>query len=51
MLAWQIGAVKITRIVESELPVPYNAKHPFFAEATPVALAQIPRYPLIKYQR
>ncbi len=26
MLSWQIGDVKVTRIVEIELPVPYSAR-------------------------
>jgi glyoxylase-like metal-dependent hydrolase (beta-lactamase superfamily II) len=42
MLSWKIGAVTVTRIVEIELPVPYSAKRPFLAEATPEALRQIP---------
>lgn len=42
MLTWQVGAVKVTRIVELEIPVPYSAKHPFIAEATPEALRASP---------
>jgi glyoxylase-like metal-dependent hydrolase (beta-lactamase superfamily II) len=42
MLTWTIGAVKVTRIVEMEIPVPYNEKHPFLAEARPEALAEMP---------
>ncbi|HEY5070908.1 MAG TPA: MBL fold metallo-hydrolase [Caulobacteraceae bacterium] len=42
MLSWQIGAVKVARIVEIELPVPYDARRPFLAEATPQALAAHP---------
>jgi glyoxylase-like metal-dependent hydrolase (beta-lactamase superfamily II) len=42
MLTWQIGAVKVTRIVELEIPVPYSAKRPMIAEATPEALRRIP---------
>lgn len=42
MLTWQVGAVKITRIVELEIPVPYSAKRPMIAEATPEALRRIP---------
>ena len=38
MLSWQVGAVKITRIVEMELPIGYSADTPFLAEATPEAL-------------
>lgn len=41
MLTWQVGAVKVTRIVELEIPVPYSAKRPFIAEATPEALSRI----------
>jgi len=39
-LAWQIGDVKITRIVESELPVSH--KFSFLKEATPEALREMP---------
>ena len=42
MLSWQVGAVKITRIVELEMPVAYNADSPFLAEATPAELRKIP---------
>ena len=42
MLSWTVGAVKITRIVELEMPVAYNAEHPFLAEATPEALRTMP---------
>jgi glyoxylase-like metal-dependent hydrolase (beta-lactamase superfamily II) len=39
-LSWQIGDVKITRIVESELPVAH--KHSFLKQATPDALREMP---------
>ena len=42
MLSWTVGAVKITRVVELEMPVAYNAEHPFLAEATPEALRTMP---------
>lgn len=42
MLTWQVGAVKITRVVEIELPVAYNPDSPFLAEATPEALRTMP---------
>lgn len=42
MLTWQVGAVKVTRVVELEIPVPYNARRPMIAEATPEALRQTP---------
>lgn len=42
MLGWQVGAVKITRIVELQIPIPYNRASPFWAEATPEALRAIP---------
>ena len=42
MLSWQVGAVKITRVVELELPVAYTAERPFLAEATPEALRAMP---------
>jgi len=41
MLSWQVGAVKVTRIVEMELPVDYHPKGAF-PQATPEALRQIP---------
>lgn len=41
MLSWQVGAVKITRIVEMEMPISYSAEHPFLAEATPEALRKM----------
>jgi len=42
MLSWTVGDVKITRIVEMELPVAYDPKHPFLPEATPQALRTMP---------
>jgi glyoxylase-like metal-dependent hydrolase (beta-lactamase superfamily II) len=42
MLTWQVGAVKVARVVELEIPVPYNARRPMIAEATPEALRQTP---------
>jgi glyoxylase-like metal-dependent hydrolase (beta-lactamase superfamily II) len=41
MLSWQVGAVKITRIVELELPVPSGPGNPLFEEATPQSLRAI----------
>jgi glyoxylase-like metal-dependent hydrolase (beta-lactamase superfamily II) len=41
MLSWQVGAVKVTRIVEMEMPVAYHPKGPF-PQATPEALRNIP---------
>jgi glyoxylase-like metal-dependent hydrolase (beta-lactamase superfamily II) len=38
MLTWQIGAVKVTRIVEIEVPLAYNPDNPFLAGATPEEL-------------
>jgi glyoxylase-like metal-dependent hydrolase (beta-lactamase superfamily II) len=38
MLSWQVGRVKITRIVEMDLPVPAGV----IAEATPAALRRMP---------
>lgn len=40
MLSWTIGAVKVTRIVELEMPVPYSTSRPFLVEATPQALRE-----------
>ena len=42
MLSWQIGDVKVTRVVEMELPVAYHEKHPMIAEARPEALKTMP---------
>ena len=42
MLSWTVGAVKITRIVELEIPIAHNPARPFLAEATPKALRAIP---------
>lgn len=42
MLKWKIGDVTITRVVEMELPVPYNADSAFLKQATPEALKLIP---------
>lgn len=38
MLSWQVGAVKVTRIVELEVPVTYNPEASFLPEARPEAL-------------
>jgi glyoxylase-like metal-dependent hydrolase (beta-lactamase superfamily II) len=40
MLTWKIGDVTVTRVVESELPVPH--KYSFLKEATPEALREMP---------
>ena len=42
MLSWTVGAVRITRIVELELPVAHNPDRPFLMEATPSALREHP---------
>jgi len=42
MLTWQVGDVKITRIVEMEMPIAYHEKHPFLTQARPEALAATP---------
>lgn len=42
MLSWQIGAVKVTRIVEMQMPIPAGPDNGFIAEATPTALRAIP---------
>src|SRR5258705_9332803 len=41
-LKWQVGDVKITRIVESELPISYSAEGAFLKEATPEKLRDMP---------
>lgn len=42
MLKWQVGDVTITRVVESEVPIPYNAESAFLQQATPDALRSMP---------
>ncbi|MEO8813511.1 MAG: MBL fold metallo-hydrolase [Caulobacteraceae bacterium] len=42
MLSWRVGAVTITRVVEIELPIPYDERRPFLAEARPDALRATP---------
>jgi len=42
MLSWQIGDVKVTRVVEMEMPIPYHPTHAFLTEATPQALSEMP---------
>jgi glyoxylase-like metal-dependent hydrolase (beta-lactamase superfamily II) len=41
MLSWKIGDVKVTRVVEMDLPIPYSPKTPFLREATPDALSEM----------
>jgi glyoxylase-like metal-dependent hydrolase (beta-lactamase superfamily II) len=41
MLSWQVGKVKVTRVVEMQLPTPAGAKY-FIPEATPEALRKSP---------
>ena len=42
MLTWQVGAVKVTRIVEIEVPMTYNPEDEFLKGATPEALRKHP---------
>ncbi|HEY1753071.1 MAG TPA: MBL fold metallo-hydrolase [Caulobacteraceae bacterium] len=42
MLSWQVGRVKVTRVVEIEFNTRYRAEAPFIAEATPDALKATP---------
>ncbi|MBV9996260.1 MAG: MBL fold metallo-hydrolase [Caulobacteraceae bacterium] len=42
MLSWRVGAVKVTRVVEIEIPIAYRAERPFLKGATPEALRAIP---------
>jgi glyoxylase-like metal-dependent hydrolase (beta-lactamase superfamily II) len=42
MLSWQVGDVVISRVVETEIPVPYYEKRPFIAAARPEALQAMP---------
>jgi len=41
MLSWQVGAVKVTRVVEMELPVKAGADF-FMPQATPQELRKTP---------
>jgi glyoxylase-like metal-dependent hydrolase (beta-lactamase superfamily II) len=41
MLSWKIGDVKVTRVVEMEMPIPYHPKNTFLKEATPEALSEM----------
>ncbi len=41
MLRWQIGDVRVSRIVEMEVPVPYHVDAPFLRGAAPEALRGI----------
>jgi glyoxylase-like metal-dependent hydrolase (beta-lactamase superfamily II) len=38
MLSWQVGAVKVTRVVELQVPMGHNPDHPFLSGATPETL-------------
>lgn len=40
-LEWQIGDIRIQRVLELELAIAYNEQTPFFPEATPEALKTI----------
>lgn len=42
MLTWRIGAVRVTRVVETLLPIAYYPKRPFLPDATPENLRAIP---------
>ena len=42
MLSWQVGEVKVTRIVELEMPVAYSPETAFLKEATPAELRKSP---------
>lgn len=42
MLSWTIGKVRITRVVESEMALPYEPGNIFIEEAKPDVLKQIP---------
>lgn len=41
MLSWQVGDVKITRVVELEVPIPYSESS-FLKQASPEALKSMP---------
>ena len=42
MLSWQVGAVKVTRVVEMEMPVAYSEDTAFLTQATPAELRKLP---------
>ena len=42
MLSWQVGAVKVTRVVELEMPIAYSPDTVFLKEATPAELRKLP---------
>jgi hypothetical protein len=42
MLSWQVGAVKITCVVEMVMPFPYDPQGIFLRDATPEALKASP---------
>jgi len=42
MLSWQVGAVKVTRVVELQMPVAYSPDTVFLKEATPAELRKLP---------
>jgi glyoxylase-like metal-dependent hydrolase (beta-lactamase superfamily II) len=42
MLEWQIGDVTVTRVVETEMPIPYDPASAFLKEATPKTLRSMP---------
>ena len=42
MLSWQVGDVKVTRVVEMEMPVAYSPDTVFLKEATPAELRKLP---------
>jgi glyoxylase-like metal-dependent hydrolase (beta-lactamase superfamily II) len=42
MLSWQVGAVKVTRVVEMEMPIAYSPDTVFLKEATPAELRKLP---------
>ena len=39
--SWQIGEIKVTRILEMEMPLPYRADTAFMPKATPEAIKKI----------
>jgi glyoxylase-like metal-dependent hydrolase (beta-lactamase superfamily II) len=42
MLSWKIGDVKVSRVVEMEIPVPYSDKRPMIHGADPETLKSMP---------
>ena len=51
--SWQIGEIKVTRILEMEMPLPYRADNAFMPKATPEAIKKIKinTYPMVELRK